>query len=208
MKYPNAYKGLGKVFAAQILEAIGVIILIVGAALIVAGISNGDLTAAGIAAILILAAGIVVIISYIFNLVGFIQARKDEKQFLVSVVFIIIAIVAAIISSATQGVNERLSDWLAFVALIFEIGVVEASAIGIKSLALNVGDTKVAKLADVLRIFLTILWVIVLVLRFFNNIQPDVGDILYLISGIVELAAFVVYIVLLSKTRKMLAKAE
>ncbi len=208
MKYPNAYRGLGKLFVAQILEIVGVIVLIVAAVLILVGISNADMTMAGTAVFLFLAAGIVVIISYIFNLVGFAQAKKDEDPFLIRLIFIIVAIVSAIASTAAQSVNEKLSSWLSFAALIFEIAVIENSSIGIKRLATNIGDQKVAKTAEVLRILMRIVWLIVLVLRLFNNIQPEIGGILYLIAGIVELVASVMYIVLLSKAKKMLAKTE
>ena len=208
MKYPNAYKGLGNVLKAQILQLIGVILLIAGAALGIAVISNGDLGMAGAALILVLVGAVIAIVADIFNIIGFNQARKDEKQFMSSLICIIVALAAMIISAVTQSVNERISDWLSFVAIIFEFSAIMGAADGIRNLGSACGDGKIVKTAEMLKMFIMIAWFIVLVLRFIDNIGPEMGNILYIIAGIVEFIAFIVYIVLLSKARKMLAKEE
>ena len=98
MRFPNAHEGVKKIFTAEIL----MIIVTIGT-VIVSGISmSGDRSegAIGAAAIILVAAGVISIIAFIMNLLGIIQARKDEAKFTYALYAVIGGIIASLVQSA------------------------------------------------------------------------------------------------------------
>ena len=88
MRFPNAAKGMKKVFAAEILSLIAAIAL--GSTLIMSIVflnfeQTGNETAMGISGIGLLVfmagAAVLTILALIFKLIGVVQTSKDEPSF-------------------------------------------------------------------------------------------------------------------------------
>ena len=85
MKFPNAAKGVKKIFNAEIISLIAALIggagLILG--LIGASKETGEsvgTTLLAVSGALLIVSGIALLVAGIMNIVGFIQAAKDERH--------------------------------------------------------------------------------------------------------------------------------
>ena len=124
MQYPNAYKGVKRIYIAEILTLIATILAIIGAAIMIVRY-NGNLEQLqnlqldaesvdlpiAIASALVLIAGILAIISFIISLVGVCNARIDESAFTGALIMIILSIVVSITGSVMQNTNPTAANW-------------------------------------------------------------------------------------------------
>ncbi len=98
MKFPYAAKGIRKIFTAEILSLISALLGGIGAVLFLtaSGVTNKDENLAAtlglIALILIIPAVLIFIIAAIMNIVGYLQAAKDEEGFRKAVVCTVFSI--------------------------------------------------------------------------------------------------------------------
>ena len=216
MKYPNAYAGIKKIFVSQILEIISVILFLIGMIAVIAGavsltgeteVAAAGLVTAGVGVILAIAGSIIAIIALILNLIGLNKAKKDEKNFQYAFWFVIIGLAATIITTFVQTANPWLAGWLEFVGTVMTVCAIEYSIVAIINLASAVGNESVEKLGRFSRILVTILWVVVVIMRVWRNelaANSTVSNIVAIVYLILELLVYILYIVLLSKAKKML----
>ena len=122
MKFPNAAKGVKKIFTAEILSLIGqilaavstiaVLIAILTSGITVESLKTGNgfeglvgfLLIAGIAWIVM---GIFMFIAMIIRIVGIAQARRDEDNFTAALVFQIMSIVTTLLTIFLPIVSVR-----------------------------------------------------------------------------------------------------
>ena len=110
MKFPNAAKGIKKIFNAEILNLIALIatsiLLILSVVLASLTESDNDATM-GVLAISILVfgavAGVMGIIALILMIVGTIQTAKDEPSFKMIIYLAVLNIIVAIIAALFSG---------------------------------------------------------------------------------------------------------
>ncbi|MEE0956921.1 MAG: hypothetical protein UH734_02395 [Ruminococcus sp.] len=218
MKFPNAAKGIKKIFNAEILNLIALIatsiLLILSVVLASLTESDNDATM-GVLAISILVfgavAGVMGIIALILMIVGTIQTAKDEPSFkmiiYLAVLNIIVAIIAALFSG-NQFVNNLANGFNSVVSFITSILVV----IGVANLARQLLNTELAeKCAKLLRV---IIWVgmLSLMTRFFSifwgsKVALVIIIFLGVISIILSIIQYILYLSMLSKAKKILAKS-
>ncbi len=140
MKFPNAYKGIGKIYLAELLQLIGVVLLAIGVAVGFFGMkSEGQVEAAvtsslALGAFLSMLPGIILpMISLILSIIGLNEASKDEPtQLRAAFISSIAALALAIIASVIQSVNgesnllgsffELLSTLASLFVTIFTVG--------------------------------------------------------------------------------------
>jgi len=226
MKYPNAYQGIKKMFTAEILEIIAsVCIFFAGIAAIVAaagaivpdpaesaGLLGGGLIAA---AVLMAGFGVLSIIAIILLLVGLKRAGLDEsrfnKGFSMALASLILSVAAAVLSTVNGG-NNIFDDFATLVASILQIFAMLYVSQGISSLAEDLGDQAVAKSANSLYLVYSVLLIIEAIMRIVSaflsndlNMKTSSGVIL-MISSVIAIVAYIAYIVLLGKAKKMLSK--
>ena len=84
MKFPNAAKGVKKIFNAEIISLIAALIGGAGLVMSLIGASNETDESAGttllaVSGALLIVSGIALLVAGIMNIIGFIQAAKDEK---------------------------------------------------------------------------------------------------------------------------------
>ncbi len=218
MNYQNARKGISKILTAQWIQIICIILMLIGAVTTIvftfsAGIlsdvsadaAGESIMKAGIGGMIVLAALVIGVIAFILNLVGLNTARKDETQFNTAFMICIIGLVVAVLATCLQSVNPIFADWMNFVQKILSLAVIEYVAAGIISIAEKLNNEKVAGLGRKIRMLIMILYIIVLVLNVFGKGTSLLAGYVSIAEVVLELIVFIVYIVLLTKAKNMLA---
>ena len=225
MKYPNAAKGVKRIFTAEILGLISSILLVVGfilmipAVLVAKNVAEG-MEGAAIGATLamgvfVLIAGVLSIIAFIMNIVGISNASKDEENFKSALLFLILGLVAKAASitigrfvkdaAVATGMLDSASSLLNIFVTIFVIS-------GIVKLAdrLNRGDIS-AKGTNVLKILIAVN-VLSLIASFVASVMggpvaSGVSLVLAIVSAVLSLVQYIMYLSLLGKAKKMLIES-
>jgi hypothetical protein len=216
MRFPNAYKGVSKLFLAEILSLIASIVGVIAGVLALgvvameevdpSAVTDGVIAVGAGSAIIALVAGIVMIIAFVLTLVGLVQAKKDDDGFKLALIFALICIVLSIVSSILTSVNPYVSGWMSFVVTIFELCVFEYVVIGIMSLSNQLGDQGMVSFGAKVRMLISILYIILLIIRLFGNINVAFAGVVSIIGAILELVVYIGYLIYLAKAKKMLAK--
>jgi hypothetical protein len=201
MKYPNAYKGVKKIFLAEILMLLGALLSI--AAVII--LSTGGVTVSGIFAV---AVPILALIAFILNLVGVINCRKDDESFKIAFYVTLIGIVCSIIS-AIFSTNETLVVWMQLVQTLCNLFASYYILGGIANLAGTYPDNATKELALKARSLLIFTFLASAIIRLISNIFNIQNEVVLLILGIVilvlEIVSYVLYLRALAAGKNMLA---
>ena len=217
MKFPNAYKGVKKLFIAEICEIVIAVLGIVVATLAsVAKGNNAVLTAAGT---LGLVAAIALIVIFVFQLVGLHQAGKDELQiqyaFCITILGIILSVVGSILGSLTQTRGLELAGTFIDSAVkVSQLLAAYYTLMGIASLSAKLSDSKMEKQGKALANWVIIFFVVSIVFNLLSTIllphSPawlvTLLGILVIIAGVVELVVYVVTFLYYGRAVKMLKK--
>ncbi|WP_316608711.1 hypothetical protein [uncultured Ruminococcus sp.] len=225
MKFPNAAKGVKRIFTAEILGLISTILLIIGFVLLIPAVlvaKNGaeGLEGAAIGAtvamgVFVLIAGVLSIIAFIMNIIGISNASKDEENFKSALLFLILGLVAKAASitigrfvkdaAVATGMLDSASSLLNIFVTIFVIS-------GIVKLAdrLNRGDIS-AKGTNVLKILIAVN-VLSLIASFVASVMggpvaSGVSLVLAIVSAVLSLVQYIMYLSLLGKAKKMLIES-
>ncbi|HBE15240.1 MAG TPA: hypothetical protein DCY72_03200 [Ruminococcaceae bacterium] len=222
MRFPNAAKGVKNIFTAQILMLIGAICEIIGFIILVGGLMAADATKgsnAGVAALLggsmgsmlLLAAySILSLIAFIMQIVGIVNAKKDEESFKSALICLIIGIVATIIG----GLFMRLSRVV--FALFMSVGSLMGAFViifiisGCIKLAdqLNRGDVS-TKGSNILKMIVVIAGLSVILSIVSSFMMANVAImvtamILAVVSVVLSIVQYIMFLTFLSQSKKML----
>ena len=179
---------------------------------LVAGVLEavGDAAILG-AGIIVIIAGILMIVASVINIIGVSKASRDEASFKKALIALFVGIAAnALVTSSSS--NSLLGDLGGLVGNITEILASFFICTGIIMLADRLIDPDVSARGKRVRSLLIYSWLASAVLNLLSTIfsknqgmQTAVG-IISIIGGIVSVIAYVLYIGLLSRAKKMLAK--
>lgn len=207
MQFPNALEGVKKIYKAEIIALIGGIVGFVAAILALVGAKSGSVGGLAGGGFLIIAASVLFIIAFIMNIVGLNKAKPDEENFKNALYMVLVGIVLSIVVGATKEgtlihtLGESLSN-------ICNLLVNYLVATALLNLANRLGDAAVAQKAKTVRTLLTVVWIITLVLQVIGNTftakAGTIAFILVLIASVIEIIAYIIYLVLLGKARRML----
>ncbi len=222
MKFPNAAKGVKKIFTAEILNLIGTIVMVIAAIVVAIGAAGaaGAQTEEGIA--LALGGGMMValifiavymilaIIAYIMNLVGIINASKDETNFKSALIFLIVGIVTTILVAVFRN-NPVVYSMLLSLGNLMNVFVnIFVIAGGVKLAdRLNRGDvstkgTNVLKLIIVVAILSLIAS---LISSFMGGMVASVtAAVLFIVGLVLNIIKYFMYLSFLSQLKKALAE--
>lgn len=216
MRFPNAAKGISKIFTGEILQLIalasGTLALILTFVFVGTAEANnaGGAVASGLgAAVLAIASGVLGIIALILFIVGTVQTAKDEASFKMIIYLTIFNIIVAVIGSFFSGdsfLSALVSTIGNVISLIRSILVV----LGIANLAAQLGNKEVMEKCG--SIFRIILWtgIVALLTRFFavfcmtSSFARFVVVILMSLSLAFSIIQYILYISMLSQAKKML----
>ena len=221
MKFPNAAKGVKRIFSAEILNLLANIFLTVAAVIIAvsmlgaagtagdAGIANSEdaMAVMGggilIAGIFALAWLVLALIGFIMNIVGIVNASHDEVSFKSALLFLIIGIVSAGLAGIFYN-NPTLSSLLTLFVYIFVI-------VGIVKMAdqMNRGDVS-ARGSNVLKLVIVIN-ILALIASLIASIMGGVtasvvASVLFVVALVLNIVQYFMYLSFLSKAKKMLAE--
>lgn len=232
MRFPNAFKGVSKMFAAEILKLIatgltiatGVAGIVSSAGviklasegvqltdeLVASNVNVGGLVATGILGV---GAMILYIIAYIMNLVGMHQAGKDEDNFRsafgISIAVLIISIGTAVLTGLSIGGNVP-ENIASTARTICEIIVMILVVGGIMNLAEMCRDEKMVRFGKTVSVLILVFVIAAAVATFISIFfgrlawAQHVEGILDIISGVALFIGYIIYIIYLGKAKKML----
>ena len=219
MLFPNAHNGVKKIYTAEILSLIGSILLIVAAILAVATASLAEASkaeaevgaVAGTAAGFIflgLAGSVLTLIAFILNLIGITSAMKDEAAFKTALIFTIVGIAASALSSAFS-TNDTVNSFIQILVTFSELFVSLYVVQGIMNLAAKLKDSNMVERGNKVRWWLVITFCIPSLVKLVSAIfalkEADaVASTLSLISSVLTIVAYFIYLSYLAKAKKML----
>lgn len=218
MRFPNAAKGINKIWIAEILGIVAAVLAIVMVILTAANHIDPSLSAEAATqaienaqigtpfVILSVVMMLIMLVSYILNLIGIVNASKDEEGFKNALWVLLGTIVFGIVSAVTSNSNPRVSNWTQVPATLLELVVTMFVLEGIGNLAGVLGKQDIADLAAQCRTWLMSALVLSAAAQVFVSLGTQ-GSTLNTASGIaaslLQIFAYVVYIRVLAKARKM-----
>ena len=213
MTLPNAYKGVKKVFIAEILQIIGAILAIIGLLELAGAIGvyqqfgNVDglegLAASG--GMFTLIALTLSIIALILNLVGLKQASKDEpdrmaKAFAFAIATLILSVVVGVFQSlhwySAAAVFNVLSTISQMCTIIFTI-------MGVSEVTQNIARQDVADMGPTILTISVIAIAVSIIASIIGNV---VGGVAAIIALALMIVAYAVFLVFLGRATSALAK--
>jgi hypothetical protein len=215
MKFPNAAKGISKIFTSEILALIATIAT--GVATILVAVmyasaktnSTAGAAASGIGMLVLgLGASVLLVIALILQIVGVVQTSRDEDSFkmiiYLTIFTLIVAVVAAIFSRVAflYNIANAVSAIGGFVTTLLII-------LGIGNLGVQVGNDEVIdKCSSQFKLILGI-GIVALLARFFCIFLPTIpaqGIVIALavVALVLNIIQYILYLSLLSKAKKML----
>ena len=217
MKFPNAAKGVKRIFTAEILKLVASVVSIIGVAMMIITLAaaeskaEGATIAAGTGTVILLAvAAVLALIGGIMALIGIINASKDEGSFKIALVAIIISLCAAIVggifsqNSTIQSICQIVQNLMSIFVTVFVIQ-------GVSNLAEKVGNDNVAAqgktlLSIIVAVYALSLIANIIVLIFGGMFVSVTAGVIAVIALVLNVIGYIVYLSLLSKGKKMLAE--
>ncbi len=217
MKFENAAKGVKKIFSAEILSLIAGIFTAVATILIIplaasAKLESGaGLLASGFGMVaLVTAAAVLIIIAFIFHIIGISNAAKDEPSFKTAIIFLIVGIVTSMVSAFTQAGVPVLSSILDVVSKICSLCVTLFIIQGVINLAEKLNNDEIAnkgrnlfKIITAMYVLMLIAYVLVAVFRA-NPVTATIAIVMVVIAMILSVIQYILFLVYLSSAKKML----
>lgn len=217
MTFPNAAKGVKRIFTAEILALIAAIASVIAIilALVMAGAAEANAEGAAVAslggtAIFGIGAGVLMIIAFIMQIVGISNASKDEDSFKTAMACLLIGIAAALVGSifssneVVVSIAELVSKLMSLFVTIFIISGIIKLADRLNDGVVSAKGTNLLKLITVIYALSLIASLIVVILGGYT--ASVVAGIIALIAGILQIIQYFVYLSYLSKAKKMLAE--
>ncbi len=216
LRFPNAKKGISKIFTSEILQLL--VLLATGITAILYAVSVGaskggneaGAAASGIGLIAAASiAGVLGIIALVLMIVGTVQASKDEPSFkaiiYLTVFNIIVAVIASVFSNNAffSSFSTAISDLVSFVCSLLVV-------LGVANIAVQLNNTQlVAKCGKIFKILLCI-GILSLLTRFFSIfIASTAAQVIVItltaISLVLGIAQYIIYLSMLSSAKKMLS---
>jgi hypothetical protein len=94
-----------------------------------------------------------------------------------------------------------------FAGTIFELCVFEYVVVGIMSLSNQIGDQKMVAFGAKVRTLISIMYIVLLIIRLFGNINPNIAGVMGIIAAVIELVMYIGYLIYLARAKKMLSQA-
>ena len=217
MRFPNAFRGVKKIWLAELLMLLAAV---VGIVLVVVIAANSTLVGEEVivnedavktpAAILGIGTTLIALIALVLNLLGLFNARSDDAAFRIALLVTVLGIVASAISAIWSN-NQGLVKWMDTALTIFSMLASYYVLTGIANLAEQIPDAATKSLALKSRTLVEGTFCATAIFKLIINIfKIQDGSTIYTIMSIValllELVSYILYLRALAKGKKMLAK--
>ena len=215
MRFPNAYRGVKKIWLAEMLMLLAAI---VGIIMVIVMAANGTMVGEDIVinegvktpiAVLGIVTAVILLIGFILNLVGLINANNDDSAFRIALLVTILGVVASAISAIWSN-NETLNKWMDTAITICSMFASYYVLTGIANLAEKMSDAATKALALKSRTLVegsfcaTALFKLIISIFKIQD-GSTISTILAVVALLLELVSYILYLRALSKGKKMLA---
>ena len=215
MRFPNAYRGVKKIWLAEMLMLLAAI---VGIIMVIVMAANGTMVGEDIVinegvktpiAVLGIVTAVIALVAFILNLIGLINANNDDSAFRIALLVTILGIVTSAISAIWSN-NETLNKWMDTALIICSMFASYYVLTGIANLAEKMSDAATKALALKSRTLVegsfcaTALFKLIISIFKIQN-GSTISTILAVIALLLELVSYILYLRALSKGKKMLA---
>ena len=217
MRFPNAFRGVKKIWLAELLmllaAVIGIILVVVIAAnstLVGEEVVVNEAAVKTPGAILGIAAALVALVAFVLNLVGLINAKNDDAAFRIALLVTILGIIVSAISAIWSD-NTGLVKWMDTLTTIFSMFASYYVLTGIANLADKIPDAATKSLALKSRTLVEGSFCATAVFKLIISIfkiqdGSTIYTILSIVALILELVSYILYLRALSKGKQMLSK--
>ena len=215
MRFPNAYKGIKKIFLGEIM-AVAVVVLTVGMAAVLSAYGVGtdadlaDLTReqalliGGLSLGLLLAAGVLAVAGLILNFTGVVQAKKDDSHFNTAFFTALLSLVIGFLGSFLLRNAPEIQRWVRIGGAVCGIMTQFFILSGIASLAEKMVDGKVRAMAEKARVIVCAVSIVSNLAGLIDDYLPDAVSLKY-VSYALSIGISLYYLTVLAKAKKMLA---
>ena len=215
MRFPNAYRGVKKIWLAEMLMLLAAI---VGIVIVIVAAMNGSMVGEDIVisegvktpiAVLGIVTAVILLIGFILNLIGLINANNDDSAFRIALLVTILGVVASAISAIWSN-NETLNKWMDTAITICSMFASYYVLTGIANLAEKMSDAATKALALKSRTLVegsfcaTALFKLIISIFKIQD-GSTISTILAVVALLLELVSYILYLRALSKGKKMLA---
>lgn len=223
MRFPNAFNGVKKIFAGEILALISAICALIAAVMAVIAVLGGATAAdsgsdvaivgaaGGFAGLVIfgIATAVLAVIAFIINIVGLSKASKDDDAFKISLFACILAIALTALSGFFTS-NGFVSTLLTSFSTAADFLVTLFAIQGIRNLAIKLNNPEVdnrgATLFKIIGIVIVLEFAAELVTAIFGGpVATVTASVIMIAAGVLSVVKYLLYLGLLAKAKKMLA---
>ena len=216
MRFLNAYRGVKKIWLAEMLMLLAAI---VGIIMVIVMAANGTMVGEDIVinegvktpiAVFGIVTAVIALVAFILNLIGLINANNDDFAFRIALLVTILGIVASAISAIWSN-NETLNKWMDTALTICSMFASYYVLTGIANLAEKMSDAATKAVALKSRTLVegsfcaTALFKLIISIFKIQD-GSTISTILAVIALLLELVSYILYLRALSKGKKMLAK--
>ena len=216
MRFPNAYRGVKKIWLAEMLMLLAAI---VGIIMVIVMAANGTMVGEDIVinegvktpiAVLGIVTAVILLIGFILNLIGLINANNDDSAFRIALLVTILGVVASAISAIWSN-NETLNKWMDTAITICSMFASYYVLTGIANLAEKMSDAATKALALKSRTLVegsfcaTALFKLIISIFKIQD-GSTISTILAVVALLLELVSYILYLRALNKGKQMLAK--
>lgn len=217
MKFPNTFKGIKKIWIAEMLMLLAAVLSIV-LVFVIAGNSvviddavvvNTEAVKTP-TAIIGIGAAVIILVAFLLNLIGIINCRKDDKNFINALFATLLGVVCGVVNAIWGESNPRLGSWMEFVMVMESCYASYYVLTGVSNLSEAYPDEATKKLVDKSRNWLlgsfSLSAGLKLIVDIFNIQDGTPKTIMAIVAVLAEIVSYVIYLMALNKSKKMLAK--
>ena len=217
MKFPNTFKGIKKIWIAEMLMLLAAVLSIV-LVFVIAGNSvviddavvvNTEAVKTP-TAIIGIGAAVIILVAFLLNLIGIINCRKDDKNFINALFATLLGVVCGVVNAIWGESNPRLGSWMEFVMVMESCYASYYVLTGVSKLSEAYPDEATKKLVDKSRNWLlgsfSLSAGLKLIVDIFNIQDGTPKTIMAIVAVLAEIVSYVIYLMALNKSKKMLAR--
>ncbi len=217
MKFPNTFKGIKKIWIAEMLMLLAAVLSIV-LVFVIAGNSvviddavvvNTEAVKTP-TAIIGIGAAVIILVAFLLNLIGIINCRKDDKNFINALFATLLGVVCGVVNAIWGESNPRLGSWMEFVMVMESCYASYYVLTGVSNLSEAYPDEATKKLVDKSRNWLlgsfSLSAGLKLIVDIFNIQDGTPKTIMAIVAVLAEIISYIIYLMALNKSKKMLAK--
>ena len=214
MRFPNTFKGIQKIWIAEMLMLLASVLSIV----LLFVVANNSAVVEDVLVVAIdtptqvlsIASAVLMIVAFVLNLIGIINCRKDDKNYVNALIATVLGVICGIVNAIWGEAKPRLGEWMEFVMVMESCYASYYVLTGVSNLSEAYPDPQTKKLVDKSRNWLLgsfcLSAILKLIVDIFNIQDGTPKTIMGIVAVLAEIVSYVIYIMALNKSKKMLAK--